>query len=153
MKVRPLLVAVAALCSVSYAAHAEVCANITNELVKIDAGNDEWTEATKLKEGDVIMVLASGSVTFPHMLGKLSTDAKGYSVDGSGGLEMKFGAGNVIHTGARWVGAAAKSGTIKFRVIGANKGGGHNNMTGGYSVRVVVLPAGTLPPTVKIESE
>jgi len=134
-------------------ARAEVCPNITNELVKVDAGNDEWTEATKLKAGDVIMVVATGRVQFPKMITKATTDAKGYSLDKSGGLEMKFGAGEVIKTGDRWVGAARAPGTVKFRVIGAGRGGGHDSMVGGYSVRVVVLPAGTLPPTVNIEAE
>ena len=146
MKLQTLL---AVLCGITVAAHAEVCSNITNEVVTVDARNDEWsTAALKVKPGDLIMVLAGGKVTLPHSILPHEVSAKG-APNGVGGLEMKVGTGTVIPVGERWVGAFREAGTIKFRVTADRR----SDVAGGYSVRVVLIPAGTLPPTVKVDAD
>jgi hypothetical protein len=141
-------VAAGALCSVCAAAPAEVCSSITNEVVSVDVRNDEWTPATiKLKPGDLVIIRAGGLVKIAHtLLGEVTPRG---NPGGAGRLDMKVGSGTVVPVGDRWVGSLLDPGTIKFR-INAER---YQDNAGAYRVNVIVVPAGTLPPSVKIESE
>jgi hypothetical protein len=92
-------------------------------------------------------VMASGQVKLGYLLGDVT--AKG-APGGNGRLEMKFGTGTVIPVGDRWVGAFRDPGSIKFRVSSVNP---RNTVSGSYDVRLIVIPAGTLPPAVKVDAE
>jgi hypothetical protein len=68
---------------------------------------------------------------------------------GVGRLDMKVGTGTVVPVGDRWVGSLRDPGTIRFR-INAER---YQDNAGAYRVNVIVVPAGALPPTVKIDAE
>jgi hypothetical protein len=148
MRLRVLLAAAAALCSVSIAARAQACPSITHEAVSVDVRNDEWTGAAiKAKPGDLVIVRAGGLVKIAHtLLGEVGPRG---TATGSGRLDMKVGTGAAIPVGDRWVGAFRDPGPIKFR-INAER---YQDNSGTYRVNVIVIPAGTLPATVKIEAE
>ena len=113
----------------------------------MDSRNDEWTAAEiKAHPGDLILVIATGKVKTPHVMFKEVT-AKG-APNGVGQLQMKIGTGTVIPVGDRWVGALLDPGALKFRIESNGP-----KMIGSYAVRVVVIPAGSLPPAVKVDAE
>jgi hypothetical protein len=56
---------------------------------------------------------------------------------------MKVGTGTVVPVGDRWVGAFREPGSIKFRVFSVNQQ--RNAVNRSYDVRLMVIPAGTLP--------
>jgi len=148
MKTRALLALAAALWGASVATRAEVCSAITNEVVTVDVRNDEWTPAAiKAKPGDLIIVRATGLVKIAHtLLGEVPPRG---NPGGVGRLDMKVGTGTVVPVGDRWVGALHDPGTIRFR-INAER---YQDNAGTYRVNVVVVPAGTLPASVKIDAE
>jgi hypothetical protein len=129
---------------------AEVCPNISNQELTVDARNGEWTPAAmKVTAGDLVLVFASGRAKVEHaMMRDLSPNG---APNGAGRLEMKVGTGTVVSTGERWVGAFREPGEIKFRV--SSKGHNYQDFSGTYNVHLIVIPAGTLPPTMKVETE
>jgi hypothetical protein len=131
-------------------AKAEVCSNISNQELTVDASNPEWTAAPiKVNEGDLLLVFASGRAKVAHpMMNELSPNG---APNGAGRLEMQVGTGTVASTGERWVGAFHDSGAVKFRV--ANKGHKYQDFSGTYRVQLIVIPAGALPPTMKIDMQ
>ncbi len=154
MNIPTLFLTVATLACMSVGVRAEVCNSITNEVVKVDAANDEWTPAAiKIKPGDLLLVIATGITHNPNVFGSKDATAKS---EGWGGLTMKYGTGTVIPVGDRWVGAFREPGSIKFHVNGGRiKGGAMSNagVQGSYDVHVIVIPAGTLPPSVKVDNQ
>jgi len=146
------LFAAALLFGLTVLARAEVCSSITNEVVTVDGRNDEWTGAAlKVQPGDVIMVLAGGTVRFTGLV-RSEVTPKG-ALGGTGRLEMKVGTGTVVPVGDRWVGAFREPGAVKFRIKGEANNDTHAAMSGSYTVRLIVVPASTLPPAVKVEAE
>jgi hypothetical protein len=125
-----------------------VCSSITNEIVSVDVRNDDWTPATiKLKDGDLVIIQAAGLVKIAHtLLGQVTPRG---NPGGVGRLDMKVGTGTVVPVGDRWVGSLRDPGTIRFR-INAER---YQDNAGAYRVNVIVVPAGALPPTVKIDAE
>jgi hypothetical protein len=135
---------------IAAAAKAEVCANISNQELSVDASNAEWTAAPiKVKEGDLLLVFASGRAKVAHaMMNDLSPNG---APNGAGRLEMEVGTAAVVSTGERWVGAFRDSGAVRFRV--ANKGHKQQDFSGSYRVQLIVIPAGALPPSMKVDME
>ncbi len=131
-------------------ARAEVCPNISNRELTVDASSQEWTTApTQVSEGDLLLVFATGRARVAHaMMNDLSPNG---APNGAGRLEMQVGTGTVVSTGERWVGAFRESGAVKFRV--ANKGHKYQDFSGSYRVRLIVIPAVALPPTMKVDME
>jgi hypothetical protein len=131
-------------------ARGEVCPNISNQELTVDASNAQWTTApVKVNEGDLILVFAEGRAKVAHaMMNDLSPNG---APNGAGRLEMEVGSGAVVSTGERWVGAFRDSGAVKFRV--ANKGHKYQDFSGSYRVRLIVIPAGVLPPSMKVDME
>jgi hypothetical protein len=148
MRLQTLFVAGAIVCSVSFAARAQVCSGITNEVVSVDVRSGDWTGATiKAKPGDLIIVRAGGLVKIAHtLLGEVGPRG---TASGSGRLDMKVGTSKAIPVGDRWVGAFRDPGAIQFRVNAER----YQDNSGAYRVNVIVIPAGALPPAVKVEAE
>jgi hypothetical protein len=148
MRVAAWFASVIVLYGASFAAGAQVCSGITHEVVSVDVRNDDWTAAAiKAKPGDLIIVRASGLVKIAHtLLGEVAPRGTG---NGSGRLDMKVGTGAAIPIGDRWVGAFRDPGLIKFR-INAER---YQDNSGAYRVNVIVIPAGALPPAVKVEAD
>ena len=131
-------------------ARAEMCSNISNQELTVDTRNEEWTTTSiKVNDGDLLLVLASGRAKVAHpMMNEVTPNG---APNGAGRLEMEVGPGKVVSTGERWVGALRESGAVKFRV--ANKGHKSQDFSGSYRVRLIVIPAGALPPTMKVDTE
>ena len=131
-------------------ARGEVCSSISNRELTVDASNPEWTTAPiKVNEGDLLLIFASGRAKVAHaMMNEVSPNG---APNGAGRLEMEVGTGGVVSTGERWVGAFRDSGAVKFRV--ANKGHKYQDYSGSYRVQLIVIPAGVLPPSMKVDME
>jgi len=148
MRLPTLLLAAAALWSVSFAGRAQVCSSINNEVVSVDVRNDEWTAAKiKANPGDLIIVRAGGLVKIAHtLLGEVGPRG---APNGSGRLDMKIGAKTVVPIADRWVGALREPGAFQFRVNAER----YKDNSGAYRVNVIVIPAGALPAAVKVDEE
>jgi hypothetical protein len=137
------------LSALGLSAEARVCSEILHEEITVDGRNDEWTSAqVKIGPRDLVLVFAEGQVKVGGWTGEVGPGGAP-GVEGIGRLEMKVGTGTVVPVGARWVGAFQEGGTIKFRVHDTKYG----DNSGSFSIHLIIVPAGVLPPAVKVQPD
>jgi len=132
----------------SAAAPAHVCRAIRHEILTVNSEHEQWTSAAlSIKPDDVILVYASGKVAIAGPAPR-TVSPKGLP-DGNGSLEMKVGTATVVPVGSRWFGSFRDFGPLQFRVSAMHRA----DVSGGFRVNLVVIPAETFPDPVVLGAE
>jgi hypothetical protein len=132
----------------------QACSSIVNEELLVDSRNDEWAPAKlKIGKGDLVMVFVSGTTNYSHAFNhEKNVTADGGSRNHGGRLQIKLGTGTTAYTGTRWVGVAPDAGNLKLRVAVESEAS-RDGWSGSYKVRVIVVPATALPPSITVEND
>lgn len=122
---------------------------IEHRQVTVEAANDEWTSTDlKLQQGDLLVVLATGTVTVGSLLGEVGPDGVAGTRTGEGTLQLKVGASTTFKVGSNFT-VTDQVGTVKVRVSDSK----YADNKGQFAVRLIQIPEDVVPPAKPIAAE
>ena len=114
---------------------------------KVQATNDDWFRTgVRVQKGDLIVVIAQGSVTLGKISGKSGPNGDS---SGSGLLEGKIASGAPFAIGARYAFVGTELGLLKIRVRDSRR----DDNEGAFDVQVFVIPAADIPEARTMSGE
>jgi hypothetical protein len=127
----------ALLAAVLLVGSAAAATKVERLIVKVEGANDEWTPTSlTIREGDLLVALATGSVKIGPVLGQTGPEGR---QNGFGALQMKIGTTHVRVIGAQAI-VENQAGPVKLRVQDSK----HTDNAGAFDVQLIRIPADLL---------